>query len=159
MPSMRSSAAAFTVALLCAAFGSAAHAARSPGKDATRVAGPRDTGVYLDHVMIENPNLIIPCVRVFRSVLNESRRNASLHVTLELSWYSGEVLQQGTFTVPLSEFERAHHHEGSKDTNYVLTETHLELDAAIDEGTEVVGTATLNERGATPTAVRFLPGS
>lgn len=159
MPSMRSSAAAFTVALLCAAFGSAAHAARAPGDEATRVAGPRQTGVYLDHVMIENPNLIVPCVRVFRATLNESRRNASLTVTLDLSWQSGGDLQHSTVSVPLSEFELAHHHDGHKDTNFVLTETNVELSAPVDEGTEVVGTATLSERGAVPTAVRFIPGS
>lgn len=159
MPSMRSSAAAFTVALLCATIGSAAHAARAPGDEATRVAGPRESGVYLDHAMVENPNLIIPCVRVHRSVLNAARRNGNLAVNLELTWMSGGTVVTRFFSIALSEFERATHDEGEKDTNYVLTETRIDVAEDIDAGSEVSGTATLSERGAAPTAVRVVPGS
>jgi hypothetical protein len=161
MPSMRSSAAAFTVALLCAAFGSAAHAARAPGDQAARVAAsPREIGVYLDHVMVgetADPREIIPCVRVFRPVLNESRRNPSLSVTLELSWNLEDgTAQHASFTIPLSSFERTEHH-ADNDGAWVLADTLLVLHS--EPAGEVTGTAVLNERGAVPTAVRIVPGS
>src|SRR5687768_15714551 len=113
MPSKRSSAAAFTVALLCAAFGSAAHAATAPGDGSAGIvaaASGREIGAYLDHVMLDahdpNPGFIIPCVRVFRPYFLAAQRGDSTRsVHIQITYLSGGEEFTVSDTVPLSSLE------------------------------------------------------
>jgi len=87
------------------------------------------------------PNLIIPCVKVIRSIWELSLTDRSIMAQLTATYQSNGETVTEDFELALGEFFLSDHHPQPKDQNIRLVEAELDIsDAPIDDGSTVSGT-------------------
>ncbi len=163
MPSKRSYLAAFIVVGLGATLGSTALAAHVTEGDSARVAATdpdRELGLVLHHIMVdaENPNFIVPCVKVLRKHYNKAQHGSDAVVSIGFTYTTtidGAAVQRaGHLSIPLSQMQLTQHHD-QPGGGFLLVDTTIDVGEPVDEGSPA-GTAELTDRSSVPTTQ---PGS
>jgi hypothetical protein len=111
-----------------------------------------------DHLMVDagNPNFIIPCIKIARSLWKRGEHQPSLSLFISISYMSGGELTHKTITVAVRDMElTTHHAQASRKT--VLVEKTVDISAApIDDNSDTDGEVRVVD--ASP-ARKFEPGS